>query len=244
MGYYTQLRICQAESSTCEGQREPDKNLSGSQHAPGQGQEADNVCLGSSPREGRLAGIQKYVCTGVEKQEGGEQAGGTMEQLKSKRRKHQWYPFRQRTCTSIQNKVKPERKSKTTTSFHLSSPLYFKCPLAIWARLQLTDAIHISSSLVTTFHPFGIIMPQAYLALLIFIFLHSNSLSLEKGEWCFPSQTWHQFTVFHLCLFQNNLFCSRRLSLQWGAHVQNKCSILNHESPNLQFIQIFTKRYF
>lgn len=115
----------------CEGQREPDKNLSGSQHAPGQGQEADNVCLGSCPREGRLAGIQKYVCTGVEKQEGGEQAGGTMEQLKSKRRKHQWYPFRQRTCTSIQNKVKPERKSKTTTSFHLSSPLYFKCPLAI-----------------------------------------------------------------------------------------------------------------
>lgn len=91
----------------CEGQRETDKIHSGSQQVPGQGQEADNVCLGPRPGGGRLPGVLKYACCAKELENKKEEEGGrTMEQWKSQRRKQQGYPFHQtegRTWTSIKN---------------------------------------------------------------------------------------------------------------------------------------------
>lgn len=78
----------------CEGQRETDKIHSGSQQVPGQGQEADNVCLGPRPGGGRLPGVLKYACCAKELENKKEEEGGrTMEQWKSQRRKQQHVLF-------------------------------------------------------------------------------------------------------------------------------------------------------
>lgn len=85
-----------------------------------------------------------------------------------------------------------------------------------------------------TFLPFGIIiMQQAYLVLVTCTLPHSNSL-LPETELCFLSQDRMSNHCFQPSFISEQPFCWRRLSLQWGARVQDKwSSICNHSSPSI-----------
>lgn len=106
-GYDPLVRICQARRRyICEGQRETDKNLSGSQQAPG---EAGQLMMlpGLLAKRRKVTGSRKSACVEeLETRRGGER-GETLEQWRSQKRKHWSYPFHQeegRACTSIRRK--------------------------------------------------------------------------------------------------------------------------------------------
>lgn len=162
-----------------KGKEKPTRTLVVPKQAPGQRQDADNVCLGSCPTEGRLAGIQKYVWPGVENQEGrgGWWSTGTM-------RKREGSISGTLFIKGNKEHIHLSKRSKKHVSTF--SSLVFQMPVRNLSKSTTYRCHTYVNFLVTPFHPFGISMQQAYLALLMFIFLHSNSLSLEAGEWSFP----------------------------------------------------------
>ena len=144
--YYPLVRICQARRRyICEGQRETDKNLSGSQQAPG---EAGQLMMlpGLLAKRRKVTGSRKSAC---------------VEELETRRERsvvRHWNNGEVRRGNTggiffIKKKeghlhLSKGSKKQTTrkeawNSAHLSSPKCFKHTLGIQASLQLADTTYI-----------------------------------------------------------------------------------------------------
>ena len=228
--YYPLVRICQARRRyICEGQRETDKNLSGSQQAPGEAGQLITL-PGLLAKRRKVAGSWKVRVWKSWKQEGRRAwwDAGTMEKSEeetlevsfSSRRRKGMYIYQK----EVKNRLQEKRLGIVPISLLQSAsntPWVYKQV----CNLQIPHIFKVPSS------PPSFLMELSSCDQLtwscFYSFSHMQSLFLETERTMFPKPG-HDVkpTLFSAHLFQNHLFGWRRLSLQCRSRMPCKCSVI------------------
>lgn len=191
--------MCQAQAIDTGRAKRNWQELRGSQQAAGQGQEADNVCLGSWPKRGRLLGIHKYTRTKELTNKKGAEGDRTMEQWNSKERNPHWCAFHPGEGRTLPPRLwKGSKNGKWGKRLFPSSPVTSNAP----GKCQSTCSLEIPRILQ---------VPWPYLVLFTFISL--NQIVLFQSHKCFsPVKTWCKHsavTYFRMTFLVNKVIIAR-----------------------------------